>query len=111
MKHQEILNLLNEGSGSELATRKWNIAIGQSNASYDAKNETIYNTEVLKSNLCNSNDAHILTRGNIHIIKHNVIQVAFENCAPFIYCITKIDDAEDLDLDMLMYNSLKYSSN
>ena len=43
-------------------------------------------------------------------------QVAFKNCAPFIKCITEIDGttkdhAEDLDLVMLMYNLLEYSSN
>ena len=66
-------------------------------------NETIYNTEVLKSNLCNYNDVYIL------IIGHNVIQVAFKNCASLNKCITKIDgitidDAEDLDLVMPIYN-------
>ena len=43
-------------------------------------------------------------------------QVAFKNCAPFIKCITTIDettidDAEDLDLVMPMYNLIEYSSN
>ena len=43
-------------------------------------------------------------------------RVAFKNCAPFIKCITKIDeaaidDAEDVNLVMLMYNLFKYSSN
>ena len=42
--------------------------------------------------------------------------VAFKNCASFVKCITKIDeatidDAEDLDLVMPMYNLIKYSSN
>ena len=31
-------------------------------ANYNAENEIIYNTEVLKSNLCDYNDAHILVR-------------------------------------------------
>ena len=43
-------------------------------------------------------------------------RVAFKNCAPFTICITKIDgttidDAEDWDLDMPMYNFIEYSSN
>ena len=36
------------------------------------------------------------------------------HCEPFIKCITKIDeidDAEDLDLVMLLCNLLEYSSN
>ena len=40
----------------------------------------------------------------------------FKNNAPFINCITKIngikiDDAEDLDVVMSMYNLLEYSKN
>ena len=43
-------------------------------------------------------------------------EVAFKNCAPFTKCITKtnrtsINYSEDLDLVMLMYNLLEYSSN
>ena len=44
-------------------TRKCNIVNDQSNANYDVGNEIIYSTEVLKSNLCNYNDAYILVRG------------------------------------------------
>ena len=52
MKHQKILNLLNEESYSKVVTRKCNIANDQSNANFDLRNEIIYNTEVLKSNIC-----------------------------------------------------------
>ena len=44
-------------------TRKRNIGNAQWN--YDAGNENIYNTEVLKSNLCHINDAYFLVRGDI----------------------------------------------
>ena len=42
--------------------------------------------------------------------------VAFKNYAPFINCISKIngikiDNAEDLDVVMQMYNLLEYSKN
>ena len=43
MKHQKILNLLNEASDSKLVTRKWNIVNDQSNANYHVGNEIIYN--------------------------------------------------------------------
>ena len=40
--------------------------------------------------------------------ENDLTQVAFKNCALSIKCITKlngtIDDAEDLDLVILMYN-------
>ena len=54
---------MNEASDSKFVTRKWNIVNDQSNANYDVGNEIIYNTEVLKSNLCDYNDAYILVRG------------------------------------------------
>ena len=43
-------------------------------------------------------------------------QAAFKNCALFSNCITKIDeatidDAEDLNLVMPVYNLIEYSSN
>ena len=52
MEHRKILTLLNEASDFKFVTRKWNTGKDQSNANYDAGNETINKTEVLKSNLC-----------------------------------------------------------
>ena len=42
--------------------------------------------------------------------------LAFKNCAPFTKCMTKInkttiDNAENLDLVMAMYNQIEYGSN
>ena len=95
------MKLLNEASDSKIVTRK-------SNANYGVVNEIIYNTEVLKSNFCDNNDAYISVRGDITVIGHRVTQVALKNCAPFAKCITTegtaIDDAEDLDLVIPIYN-------
>ena len=72
---------------------------------------------MLNPNLCDYNDAYILVRDDITIIGCNLqTEVAFKNCATFIMSITKIDgttidDADDLNLAMLMYNLLEYSSN
>ena len=67
MEHQKILILLNEESDSKFVTRKQNIVNDQSNANYDVGNETIYNKEAQKYNLCEYNDAYILVRDNITI--------------------------------------------
>ena len=56
MEHKKILNLLNESNDSKFVTRKWNIVNDNSNANYSVGNEITYNTEVLKSNLCDYND-------------------------------------------------------
>ena len=79
MEYWKILNLLNEASDSKFVTRKWNVDNDQSNANYDVGNEILYNTEVLRSNLCDYNDAYILVKGDITIIWHQVTQVTFNN--------------------------------
>ena len=58
MEHQKILNLLNEANDSKFVTRKWNTVNDNSNINYDVENDE-YNTEVLKSNLCDYNYAYI----------------------------------------------------
>ena len=78
MEHKKILNLLNEVNDSKFVTKKWNMVNDQSNASYDAGNETIDNTEVLKSNLCDYKDPYILVRGNITVTAAPATQVSFK---------------------------------
>ena len=57
MQHQKILNLLNEENDSQFVTRKWNILNDNSRANFDVGSEIIFNKEILKSNLCDCNDA------------------------------------------------------
>ena len=111
-----MLNLLNEGNDFKFVTRKWNIVNDNSKSIYDPTNEITYITEVLKSNLCDYNNAYISVTVNITVVAAPATQVAFKSCAPFTKCITKIDetainDAEDLDLVMPVYNLIEYSSN
>ena len=76
----------------------------------------MYNTEVLKFNVCDYNDAYILVKGDITIAGNIAAHIAFKNCALFTKYITEIDgttidDVEDLDLGMSLYNLMEYSSN
>ena len=75
-------------------------------------------TSMLSSDLCDFSDAYIVVKGDITITNSNNAKinkaVAFKNNAPFINCISKIsgikiDNAEDLDVVMPMYNLLEYS--
>ena len=113
MEHQTILNLLNEANYCKFMTRKWNIVNDNSKSNYTAAYEITYNTKILKSNLSDLNDAHILVTRDITVIKAPQTHIAFENCVPFTKCVTKIDettidDAEDLV--MPMYSVIEYSS-
>ena len=112
MEHENVINILNEPNDSKFVARKSNTVNDQSNMNYDVGNEIIFNTEVLKSNLCDYNDAFILVRGDVTVAAAPTTQVSFKNCAPFTESITKIDgttidDAEDLDLVMPMYNLIE----
>ena len=116
MEHQKVLNILNKGNQAKFVTRKLNIANDQSNANYDLGNEIIYNTEALKSKLCDQYDAYILVRGDITVAEAPATQVSFKNYSSYTKCITKIDDktiddAEDLHLVIPVYNSIEYRSN
>ena len=59
---------MNEGNDSKFVARKWSNVSDNSKANYDVGNEITYNTEVLKSNLCDYNDAYISVTGDITII-------------------------------------------
>ena len=107
MEHQKIFHLLND--------TKWNIVNDNSNSNCAGPNEITYNTEILKSNLCDYNAAYILVTGNITAVVSPATQVAVKTCAPFTNCVTKIDGTtidydEDLDIVMPMYNLMEYSS-
>ena len=52
MKHQKILNLFKKAKDSKFVTRKWNIVHDTPKVNYNRRNEITYNTEVLKSNIC-----------------------------------------------------------
>ena len=77
---------------------------------------------MLKSSLCYYGIVYILVTGtvtvnNLAAVGGNTnIQVAFKHCAPFIDCISQInntqrDNAKDIDVLTQMYNSIEYSNN
>ena len=75
---------------------------------------------MLRSNLCDFNDAYIVVKGDIIVTEPDDAKrnkkVTFKNNASFINCISKIngmniDNAEDLNVIMPMYNLLEYRKN
>ena len=82
---------------------------------------------MLKSNLRDYSDAYILVTGKITIAgagdnaaarqaDERDKGVVFKNCAPFINCMseinnTQIGNAKDIDIVMPMYNLIEYSDN
>ena len=70
-----------------------------------------------KPNLDDFNNTYLLEEGDITTNRHALqTEATFNSCAPFTKYITNIggstiNDAEALDLVMLMFDFLKYSSN
>ena len=68
-------------------------------------------------NLCDYSDPYILATGNVTTTAGDVnTRVTFKNCAPFMKCITHINDkhvdnADNLDIVMPMYNLIECSDN
>ena len=78
MEHRKIFTLLNEPSDSKFLTRKWNTGKDQSNGNYDAGNEIICKTELLKSNLCDYNDGYIIVTDGIILLSGPTTQVTLK---------------------------------
>ena len=71
---------------------------------------------MLQSTLCDYSDAYIAVKGTITIEGANVRDkhnrsLILKNNATFISCISKINNAEDLDIVMPMHNLIEYSKN
>ena len=75
---------------------------------------------MLQSYLYDYKDTCIIVKGTISVTKPNNTaydkKLAFKNNAPFISCIseinnTQIDNAKGLDIVMPMYNLIEYSKN
>ena len=124
MEFQKIMNLLDITSDNKdlprFVTKKWIEVYDQSGKNYSINKEVRIKEPMLRSNLCDFSDAYIVVKGEITVTNPNNAKrnkaVAFKNNAPFINCISKIngvqiDNAEDLDVVMPMYNLLEYSKN
>ena len=89
METQKIINLLNNSSNEEFkfATKKWYVIDSQSAKGKYKQGDTIkFETENIKSSLCDYSDAYILVTGDV------TVDVAFKNYTPFSTCNTEIND-------------------
>ena len=124
MEFQKIVNFLDITFDNKdlpkFVTKKWIEVYDQSEGNYNVNKEIRIKTSMLRSDLCDFSDAYIVVKGTITVTNPNNAKrnkaVAFKNNAPFINCISKIngvkiDNAEDLDVVMPMYNLLEYSKN
>ena len=122
MEFRKIVNFLDITSDNKdlpkFVPKNWIEVYDQSERNYDVNKEI--KTSMLRSDLCDYTDAYIIVKGTITVVRPNAAKknksVAFKKNAPFINCTSKIngakiDNAEDLDVVMPMYNLLEYSKN
>ena len=127
MKYQKIANLLNYESTkpSKFRTKHWVEINDDVRGVYSPNKQIRFKTSMLRSSLCGYSDACILFKGNITV--NNIAaagaaanntnkEVIFKTGAPFINCISKInniqiDNAEYIDIVMPIYNVIEYSDN
>ena len=118
MEYQKITNLLRTTIHEILrfTTTKWVEVHNQSGRAHDRykPNKQIrFKTSMLRSDLCDYSDAYIVVKGTITVINPDNDEydeeLTLKNNALFVSCILKlnnilIDNAEDLDVVMPMYN-------
>ena len=132
MEYDKINNLLlsedNESEKlSKFVTREY-VRVNSLSNTYNENKSIRFKTPMLRSNLCDYSDAYILVKGTITVTAsgannnaNNIRDkrnrpVILKNNSPFVSCITRIngeliEDAEDLDIVIPVYNLLEYSKN
>ena len=129
MEYDKINNLLGSQSEnlSKFVTREY-VRVNSLSNTYNENKSIRFKTPMLRSDLCDYSDEYILVNGTITVEADHIgagvdengdrknRPLILKNNAPFISCITKInneliEDVEDLDIVMPMYNLLEYSKN
>ena len=130
MEYDKINNLLlsedNESEQlSKFVTRQY-VKVNSLSNTYSENKSIRFKTPMLRSNLCDYSDAYILVKDTITVngivngAENEIFRrnrpLILKNNAPFVSCMTKInnefiEDVYDLDIVMPMYNLLEYSKN
>ena len=134
MEYQTITNVLGTTPAEvpRFINKKWievHDQSGNAENRYKPSKQIRFKALMLRSDLCDFSDAYIVVKGTITLTKtdrRRFIDIrnrflAFKNNASFTNCISKInnlhikdhliDNAEDLDIVMPIYNLLEFSKN
>ena len=112
---------------SKFVTREY-VRVNSLSNTYNENKSIRFKTPMLRSNLCDYSYAYILVKGTITVTgpgaNNNANNIRdkrnrpliLKNNAPFVSCITRIngeliEDADDLDIVMSIYNLLEYGKN
>ena len=112
---------------SKFVTREY-VKVKSLSNTYNENKSIRFKTPMLRSNLCDYSDGYILVKGTITVtapgVNNNANNIRdkrnrpliLKNNAPFVSCITRInieliENADDLDIVMPLFNLLEYSKN
>ena len=105
---------------SKLRTKNWTEIIDDSRETHDESNQIKFKTSLLKTS--DYSNSYTLMSGTITVAElaadagNKNIEVVFKNCTSFTSCIseinnTQIDNVEDIDIVMPVYNLMECSDN
>ena len=122
MEFNKINNLLGPAHNKipRFITKKWiEVQKSESGSTYNTSKPIRFKASMLRPDLCDYSYADVWVKGTITVTNPNNNvnfdrRLRLKNNAPFISCISKIngglvENAEDLDIVMPMYNLLEYS--
>ena len=110
---------------SKFVTRQY-VKVNSLSNTYNENNSIRFKAPILRSNLCDFSDVYILVKGTITVngivngAENEILRrnrpLILKNNAPFASCMAKInnefiEDADDLDIVILMHNLLEYNKN
>ena len=126
MEYHKINNLLGRECEnlSKFVTREY-VRVNSLSNTYNENKSIRFKTLMLRSDLCDYADAYILVNGTITVTANagaNNIRdkkdrkLILKNNAPFVSCIMRInneliEDTDDLDIVIPIYNFLEYRKN
>ena len=124
LRSEELSSALDSESEnlSKFVTRQY-VKVNSLSNTYNENKSIRFKTPMLRSDLCDYSDAYILVNGTITVTANAAAnnirdkkdrKLIIKNNAPFVSCITRInneliEDADDLDI--VMYSLLEYCKN
>ena len=124
MEYQKVIDLLDDTKNkpSKFRKRNWVEINYESRGKYDNSNIK-FKTSMTIRNVCDYSDVYLHVKGTVTVpnttgassaVNNTNKKVIFIDCAPFSTWITEIyntqvDDGQDSDIVMLMYNLIEYS--
>ena len=123
MEFNETNNLLGPAHDkvTKFITKKWIEVQSQSGNTYNTSKPIRFKTSMLRSDLCDYSDAYVWVKGTITVTDPNNYanfdrRLTLKNNPSFISCASNIngesvENAEDLDIVIPMYNLLEYCKN